>query len=614
MTRRRTPSFGEPYAARLRTERTAIGELERYVDARVASGHLIGTDWPYEPLLETPPPVPLEFRWHRVDRVIASLGRLRQIAGAWAGQPLKLLDTQARYIIAPTFGWTHPNGRRIIRTVWDEIPRKNGKSTIASGVGLYLFGDDGEAGPQVAAAAADRSQAGLVFRPSLAMANASPYWVERFGDDIRANVIETAGGAGWFKAISADGARQQGLNLHGALIDEVHVHKTDALVDALEKGTGAREQPLILFITTADAGDDHTIYGTKRNYVEGIVAGNIVDPTFRGVVFAAGKDDDPFALETLHRANPGMGYTIHQDYLEAQAAKAAQSPAELNNYLRFHLNRRTKQADRWLAMGPWDYGAVPIPADAYAGRRAFAGLDLASSTDFTAFAILTPVRPDDDADEVADDDAALDALDAIAGRETDLELVRRAGGYYLIVDHWLPEERIPELERKLGVPLEQWVADGWLRTTEGNVIDYRQVRTDVLARLAELDVDPAGLECAFDPWNASETVRELEDAGLAMHPLRQGYASLSAPCHELERLVMGSTADVPLLIHAGNPILRWEADNVAVHTDPNGNLKPSKPDRRKSAKRIDGIAATVNGLARAMLRPPPPKRRRVVAF
>ena len=614
MTRRRTPAFGEPYTARLRTERTAIAELERYVAARVASGHLIGTDWPYAPLYETPPPVPLEFRWHRVDRVIASLGRLRQIAGTWADQPLKLLDTQARYVVAPTFGWTHPNGRRIIRTMWDDIARKNGKSTLASGVGLYMFGDDGEAGPQVAAAAADRAQAGLVFRPSLAMANASPYWRERFGDNIRANLIETAGGAGWFKAISADGARQQGLNLHAAIIDEVHVHKTGELIDALEKGTGAREQPLVLFITTADAGDDLTPYGTKRIYLEGIVAGNIVDPTFRGVVFGATKDDDPFALETIHKANPGMGYTIHEDYLVAEARRAAQSPAELNNYLRFHLNLRTKQADRWLTLDAWDLGALPIPDGAFDGRRASAGLDLASSTDFTAFAIVVPVDDDNELDAIGQEDADLDALDAIAGRETDLELVRRAAGYYLIVDHWLPEERIPELERKLGVPLEQWVADGWLRTTEGNVIDYRTVRRDVLARLDELGVDPGGLECAFDPWNASETVRELEEAGLAMHPLRQGYASLSAPCHELERLVMGSTAELPLLIHAGNPILRWEADNVAVLTDPNGNLKPSKPDRRKSTKRIDGIAATVNALARAMLRPPPPKRRRVAGF
>lgn len=621
MTRRKVPAFGEVYTAKLRTERTAIAELERYVEARVASGHIVGTDWNYEPLLETPPPVPLEFRWHRVDRVLKSFARSRQLIGRWSGKPFILLDSQVRYIVAPVFGWTHPDGRRIVRTVWDEIPRKNGKSTLASGAALYLFGDDGENTPQVAAAAADRSQAGLVFKPSRAMAEASPYWRRKFGDDLRTHVIEVNGGAGWFKAVSADGARQQGLNLHGAIIDEVHVHKSPDLIDALETGTGSRDQPLTLFITTADDGADGSIYATKREYLEGIVAGSITDPTFRGVVFGADKSADgfdPFALETIRAANPGIGHTVHEDYLVGKADEARQSPAQLNRYLRLHLNVRTKQLDRWLPLQRWDYGAVELDlATAFAGRQSFGGLDLSSSSDFTAFALLTPIPPEErpelaELDEVIVDEDGSPVAGGLDDNDAGLERVARAAGYYLDVLHWLPEDRIDELERKLAVPLSQWVADGWLLATEGNVVDYARVRADIDARIEHLGAKLH--EVAFDPWNASETVQEMQNAGRTMVPLRQGYASLSAPCKELERLVMGSTAELPLLIHGGNPVLRWEADNVAVTQDPGGNLKPAKPDRNKSAKRIDGIAATVNALARAMLRPPPKRAKRVAGF
>ena len=622
MARRRTPEFGEQYTARLRTERTAIAELERYVEARVKSGHIVGTEWNGTPLLETPPPVPLEFRWHRVDRVLTSFARSRQLIGQWSGRPFILLDSQVRYIIAPVFGWTHPDGRRIIRTVWDEIPRKNGKSTLASGAALYLFGDDGENTPQVAAAAADRSQAGLVFKPSRAMAEASPYWRRKFGDDLRTHVIECNGGAGWFKAVSADGARQQGLNLHAAIVDEVHVHKSPDLIDALETGTGSREQPLTMFITTADDGADGSIYSTKREYLEGIVAGSIVDPTFRGVVFGADKsaeDFDPFHIDTIRNANPGIGQTVHEDYLIGKAEEARQSPAQLNRYLRLHLNVRTKQLDRWLPLDRWDHGAQALDLEhAFNGRQCFGGLDLSSSSDFTAFALLAPIPPED-RPELADlDELILDeeGNPVLAGLDEELdaglERVARAAGYYLDVLHWLPEERIAELDRKLGVPLEEWVADGWLIATEGNVVDYAKVRADIDARVELLGAQLH--EVAFDPWNASETVQEMQNRGRTMVPLRQGFASLSAPCKELERLVMGSTADLPLLIHGGNPVLRWAADNVAVLADPGGNLKPSKPDRHKSTKRIDGIAATVNALARAMLRPPPKKKKRAYGF
>lgn len=527
-----------------------------------------------------------------VEKVLRSFRALHQLIGRHAGLPFVLLDWQVRYLIAVVFGLKRTaTGRRVIRTVWFEIPRKNGKSTLCSGLALYLLAGDGEQGAQVYTAAGDRSQAGIVFGPCRDMAAGSPQLARRLTPaGIRRHYLEHPPSGSILRALSSDGARQHGLNVHGAIVDEVHVHRNPDLIDALETGVGSREQPLVVFITTADDGVDGSIYATKREYLEGIVSGTIVDPTFYGVVFgvdhtAAGFD--PFATETLVAANPGTDVTVLLEYLEAKAEEARQSPSQLNRYLRLHLNVRTKQTMRWLPLDRWDAAAGNglDPAHLFHGRPSYGGLDLSSTTDFTAFAFITQLV----------DEAAIPTE-----------------GYAAHVLHWIPEERADELERKTGVPLGAWREAGWLRFTEGNVVDYAQVRADIRAE-AEL-LGTTLVEVAFDPWNASETVNEMQNEGLTMVPIRQGYASLSAPSKELERLVMGSTTAAPLLIHGANPVLRWMADNVEVHQDPAGNIKPAKPDRRKSTKRVDGIAALVNALARAMLRPPPRKARRVAGF
>lgn len=606
-----------------RRPRSAAG-MERacaeLVDHLVEAGEVVRTDWRdagYRPLLRTPLPygADVELRPDLVLRVLTAFRSLPQLVGRWAGQPFELFDWQAEYLIVPVFGIVYRStGHRVIRTVWDEVPRKNGKSTTASGLGLYLFAGDGESGAQVYAAAGDRSQAGIVFGPCRDMAAGSRPLAKRLGSGIRRHYLEDRRTGSVLRALSSDGARQHGLNIHGAIIDEVHVHKTPDLIDALETGTGSREQPLVVFITTADDGDDGSIYAVKREYAEGVAAGHIVDRSFYAVIFAA--DDtaegfDPFAAETLRSANPGAGLTVSMEYLLGKADEARQSPPQLNRYLRLHLNVRTKQTTRWLPLDRWDASAGALdPVAAFADRASWGGLDLSSTTDLTAFAFVAPI-PAEDRPELVDDDEILAELDDEAG-DGRTALVASARGYYAHVLHWLPEERLGELERRTGVPLSHWVELGWLRTTEGNVVDYAQVRADIIDEAARLGTDLA--EIAYDPWNATETVQELSNAGLKMIPLRQGYASLSAPCKELERLVMGSTPEAPLFVHGGNPVLRWQADAVEVLTDPGGNIKPTKPDRRKSAKRIDGIAACVNALARAMLRPPPKKRGRVVGF
>ena len=561
---------------RAKGKTTSSIDLERQIESAIArwvdEGLVEQSDWTGRPLLHTklPSGPGIHFDEAAVVRVLKFCLLLKQLVGRWAGHPFRLLDWQVRWLVAPVFGIKNADGRRVIRTVWFEIPRKNGKTTLCAAILLYLFAADREHAAEVYCAARDKLQARLVFQPARRMALASSAIRRKLGaGGIRKSYLEHPETGAIFRPLSSDGDAQHGLNVHGAGIDEVHVHKNPDTVDALETGTGAREQPLIVFITTADEGKDGSIYATKREYLEGIVAGRIDDASFFGVVFGAdqaAEGFDPFSEATLRNANPGYGVTVMADYLERKANEAKSSPAQLNRYLRLHLNVRTKQTIAWLLLDRWDVTAgIVDPRKDFKGKIAWIGLDLSATSDFTAAAFIA----------------------------------RTLAGYVCWPFFWIPEERVDDLERQCNVPLRRWVNEGWVIATEGNVVDYAKVRADIKAAIKVMGctID----EIAYDPWNATETVQLLEQDGFNMVPIRQGYASLSSPSKELERVVLGSSAELQMFLHGGHPVLRWMADVVEAMQDPAGNIKPSKPDRRKSAKRIDGIAATVNGLSRAMV-------------
>lgn len=584
-TERRSSEAAKPVV--VLTEADAWSAIAELVEELVSAGKVIPTGWLEEhaPVLVTPLPVgpDVVFDAGAVRRVVATLRNLEQIKGTWARRPLALFDWQLLYEIGPVFGLLdRTTRRRIIRTAWFEKPRKNGKSTECSGLGIYLAFADGEEGAEVYAAAKNKTQAQIVFQPAKVMAERCPALVKKLGrQGITKGYLQNPTTTSIFRPLAADlGGNLHGLNVHGGVIDEVHVHDSPDTVDAIETGTGSRSQPLVLFITTADEGKTGSIYDVKRTYVENLAARTIVDPTFYGVVFAATDEQlerAPFAIETLRQANPGIGYTVTEEYLVGKAREASNSPAQLNRYLRLHLGKRTKQSVAWLPMNKWDEAAGQVEPEDFTGKTAWLGLDLSAVSDFTAAAWLAPIAED-------------------------------ADGFVVWCLAWVPEERVDHLEQQTGVPLRQWIAAGWLRATEGNVVDYAAVRADIAAETARLRCTVA--EIAYDPWNAAETVQKLEEEGHTMIPLIQGFRSLSGPTKEIERLVMGSTPATPLLRHGGNPLLRWMADCAEVMQDPAGNLKPAKPDRRKSAKRIDGMAALVNAMSRAMLRSIPRKRSR----
>lgn len=485
-----------------------------------------------------------------VDRVVRFFLLLRQLIGKWRGRQFELLDWQVAWLIEPVFGWKHPDGTRIIRTVWFEIPRKNGKSTVSSGLGLYLTCADREPGAEVYAAAGDKKQAGRVFDPARDMANGSPK-LRRKTRRLRA-LIEYPSTGSIFRPISSDGARQHGLNVHGALVDEVHVHKNRDVIDALETGTGSRAQPLVIFITTADDGEQTSIYAEKRAYLEGCVEGTIIDPSFYGAVFGAAEDDDPFSDETLAKANPGAGTTVTWAYLRQKAKEAQSSPGALNRYLRLHLNIRTRSTTRWLDPIQWDRNAGLVVEEQLTGRDCYGGLDLASTSDFTAWVLLFPPAEGE-------------------------------SKYRVLARFWLPRAAV---DRRAGMRplLLAWAKQGWLTITDGDVIDNSVIKTKIEEDASTFNL----LEVAHDPWNAG-FVPELAESGMTIWPVQQTVHKLNGPSKKLE-VLLGNT----LLEHGGNPILRWMAANVQVFTDGAGNIKP---DRKKSKEKIDGIAALVDALA-----------------
>jgi phage terminase large subunit-like protein len=497
------------------------------------------------------------------DKALRALRALKHTkTRRWQGVPLAPDPWQVVWVIAPVFGWKyrrdHPDpelaGTRVVREVFIEIPRKNGKTTISTGLMLVLLTADGEPGAEVYSAAVDHKGAARILEDAKLMALTSPALRGRV--KVQAGVIKYPKTAGIFRALSKVAEAAHGLNVSGAVIDELHVHRRRDLVDAIVTGTGARDQPLVFIITTADEGGEHTIYAEYHERTEKAAKRIIRDHSHYGIIWAADETDDPFADSTIAKANPGAGTTVSWDYLRTQAEKAKTTPSYLNTYLRLHLNIRKKSEAGLIRMGDWDHisSVQLIDLEALEGRPCWGGLDLSATTDLTAAGLIFP---------------------------------NEGGWFDVLVQFWLPEDNLEKLEHTCQVPLARWAEQGWIHTTEGNVVDYRPVRKWLTDHAARFSLQQVG----YDPWNATETVNELTEDGIEMVPVRQGYGSMSSPTKLLEKLIIRHA-----IRHGGNPVLRWNADCLVVKRDPADNVKPVKPDRDRSTKRIDGMITLVNGL------------------
>ena len=473
----------------------------------------------------------------------------------WAGEPFRLEKWQRDQIIRPLFGWKRADGTRRYRRAYIEIPRKNGKSTMAAGIALALLFVDGEQGAEVYSAAAEREQAAIVFDEAKAMVESSPELRSRAEIFKRAILMSETHSV--YRVLSADAYTKHGLNAHGIVFDELHAQPNRDLWDVLNTSTGSRRQPLMVMITTAGY-DRESICWEQHEYAREVLAGINPDTEYFAFIAAADETDDWLDERVWAKANPNLGVTIKLDYLRVEARRAQQSPAYQNTFRRLFLNQWTQQETRWLPIEAWNKCSGAVNPKQLAGMACYGGLDLASSSDVAALVLVFP----NDADE--------------------------AEMFYWLPKMWIPRENLIARARKDRAPYDAWARDGWITATEGNVIDYGVIVRDIEALGEQFDIK----EIAFDRWGAFQISQQLEALGFTMIGFGQGFASMSQPTKELLRIVLDGK-----LAHGGHPVLRWMADNVVVSTDAAGNVKPNK---QKSREKIDGIVAGIMGTDRAL--------------
>jgi phage terminase large subunit-like protein len=493
---------------------------------------------------------------------------LRHSKGEWAGQPFKLLPFQRDEIIKPLFGWKRADGTRRYRTAYIEVPKKNGKSSLCSGLALYgLLGDD-EPGAEVYSAASTRDQAAIVYREAVNMVKASPGLKKRLTLVESQKHMADQGTKSWYKALSADAGSNEGMNIHFLIMDEMHAQQSDAFWNALMYGGAARRQPLQIIITTAGVDPESLCFEYHTKAMQ-VMEGSVQDDGFfayvRSAEWAMRRTNDDAEKEVCwkdeqvwHEANPALGSVISLESFREDFTRAVQSPRLENAFKRYRLNIWTSQVERWLSMDHWLACGEQLDPTELLGQPCWAGLDLASVSDFCALVLWFP-----------------DAGNAI------------------LPFFWVPEDTVRMLEVK-GDPLyDLWVRQGHLRATPGNVTDYEYIYQTILELSQQYDVQ----EIAYDRWNASHIVTQLQGAGLNLTGFGQGFASMAAPCREFERLLTGKE-----LRHGNQPVMTWCVGNVAVQQDAAGNLKPNKA---LSKRKIDGVVAALMALGCVLVRPEP---------
>ncbi len=503
-------------------------------------------------------------------------GLLRHSKGQWAKQVFTLSPWQ-QFIVASIFGWQIKDEEgewvRRFRKAYIQVGRKNGKSTLAAGIVLYMFYGDGEPGADVYCAATKLAQAKIVWGEAMRMVLASPRLRraigvtggERQGQMANMHVIETHSK---LEPLGADRETTDGLNPHCAEVDELHAHKTRGMWDILETAIGARRQPLLFAITTAGS-DLHSICWEVRDYSAKVLEGVVPDDSWFAYVAEVAEDADWTDEAVWPHGNPNLGVSVKLHDLRSLAAKAAVTPAAQLTFRRLRLNQWTESASRWMPIAAWDACRGEVDQAALRARECYLGLDLSSTKDLTALALYFPPVGGE-----------------VAGR--------------VLCKFWVPAENVERRARNDRVPYPTWIDQGWITPTPGNTVDYAFVRAFVKG-LAEVYTVR---EIGYDPWKALElAVSFNEDAGrddLSV-AFRQGMASMAGPMAAVEKMILDKR-----IVHDGNPVLRWNISNVVVQLDAAENVKP---DKSKSRERIDGLVAMVMAVGRAIVHAPPRRSR-----
>lgn len=495
----------------------------------------------------------LERGWH-FDRRAALrangfIERLKHTKGEWAGSRFRLEPWQ-HFVLWNIFGWKNADGTRRFRYAYIEIARKNGKTALSAGVGLYMLFADGESRPEVYSAATVKDQAKICFADAVEIVRATD--LKHYLTPFRNSIVYEARG-GMMKPLSSDYGTHDGLNPSCGIIDELHAHRDSGMFDVIKSAFGARRQPLMFIITTAGFNKSGACYAYRENVIKVLREVN-EDDTLFGIIYTLDSNEEWNDPRMWIKSNPNLGVSLSADYLADQVRDARNRPEAVRNVMTKNLNLWVDAERTWILDDAWQKCVGTISPDELRGCTCWGGLDLSNVSDITAYVLLF--------------------------HENDR--------FQLVPYFWIPEEKMLEKIRRENINYDRWVADGYVTVTPGNVIDYDFVKADILRRTADYDLRSS----AYDRWNASQTIIDLQNEGMVCNPFGQGYGSMSAPTREFEKLVLTGRIE-----HFGNPVLRWMLASTVVKSDPAGNIKP---DKERSTQKIDGIVASIMALGEWM--------------
>lgn len=505
-------------------------------------------------------------------RVKTFIENLTFSKGEWAGKSFHLLPWQWHDVISPLFGTINEDGLRQYRTCYVEIPKKNGKSELGAALALYMLCADGEGAPEIYGCAADREQAGLIYHAAAAMVRNSPTLSKVCKIlDSRKRIVYPKNG-GFYQVLSAESYTKHGISPSAILFDEIHSQPNSELWDVMTSGTDyARAQQLVFAMTTAGIYQKQSLWWKLRTRAQQVKAGIITDPRFLPVLYLADPEkDDPADEELWKRVNPSIGQIFSLDKIRQDYEEAKNDPVDFQNFLRFRLNIPIKSLSRWMPMDKWDTCNGSADPESLKSRVCYGGLDLASKIDLAAFLLAFPPIED-------------------------------GGPWDIVARFYCPEDGILKRSRVDKVPYDIWARQGFITATPGNVVDYDWIKKDIFQAAKDYNLGEIG----FDSWNAQATATDIMNElnpqggenGFQMVEMRQGAKTFNEPMKDL--LVHILTGKIR---HGGNPVLRWNADNLVIRKDANGNMAP---DKEKATEKIDGMVALIMAWGRAMLKGAP---------
>ena len=521
----------------------------------------------------------------KVNRVFNFLRGLNHTKGVFYGKCFDPLPWQSK-IIWDVYGTLRPNGYRQYKNVYIELPKKNGKSGLLSGLGLYHLCSDGEMNAEVYGCAADKPQASLIFDVAVDMVDQNKTLKKHMKLIISSKRMVYKPTRSFYQVVSAEAYSKHGLNISCCLFDEIHAQPNRELYDVMSFGSGdARAQPIYFFITTAGQDPDRMSIGWEMHQKsENILLGKSNDKVTYSAIWGIDYENnriwtgqnyiqskekiDWTDKKVWYQVNPSLGDIIMEDKIVEAYDNINDNKADEKLFKQLRLNIWVKERyTQWINLDKWLQNSFIIDIDTLKGKTCYGGLDLSSKLDITAFVLVFP--PDEDLDK-----------------------------YTILPFFWLPEDNLNEIIKRDQIRYDDWVDKGLLKLTKGNKIDYHAITNQILRLRRIYNIEEIG----FDIWNADAVSTDLDNEGLEMIEIRQNYQNLSPSMREIEALVHAK-----MLNHLDNEVLNWMFGNLQIKIDDNGNIRPTKSIRQGSSNKtvitkakIDGIVAMINAFCRVI--------------